>query len=59
MIDDLRKGIISALTTRKDKLISLAWVFVAAWSAVGATLVFLGLREDAAKRVGNDPKPNQ
>lgn len=49
MIDDLRKGIISFATMRKDKLIHLGWVFVAAWSAVGATLVFLGLREDAEK----------
>lgn len=43
MIDDLRKGIISFVTIRKDKLIHLGWVFVAAWSAVGATLLIQGL----------------
>jgi hypothetical protein len=43
MLDDIRKGLISFLATRKDKLISLAWVFVAAWSAVGATLFIQGL----------------
>ena len=43
MIDDIRKGIISFATMRKDKLISLAWVFIAAWSAVGATLLIQGL----------------
>ena len=43
MLDDLRKGLISVLTTRKDKMIALAWVFVAAWSAVGATLFAQGI----------------
>lgn len=43
MLDDLRKGLISAITTRKDKLIRLGWIFVAAWSAVGATLLIQGL----------------
>jgi len=50
VIDDLRKGLISFLATRKDKLIHLGWIFIAAWSAIGATLVFLGIREDSDRQ---------
>jgi len=39
MIDDIRKGLISVLTTRKDTLIQFAWYVAIAFVASGIGVI--------------------